>query len=389
MLPYRLPTIAAALLAATASEILAPTSGFAQAPAARTPALPDACRLLPLSDLNALYPGRSVTSKGPGLSPISRGPQYAESCQYALRLPSGTSQRDIARFASLAIVRFADVPDKGDAARSFAYLRELREHLANDPTVGLTISSVPGVGDEAFAEIRQGSIAISVRKQDLLFVVTADVHADDTLRNVSALARQAAGRWREGVGMVEYDGAVERNGIAATPTDTRPSSVAPAQDWPDACTLLVPADLRQIFPGATIGAPRRVAGQVTHERRENRVERLPKPIACLYDVRRVIPAGGQARPIAHIAQVSIKNVAAGLALSRRFYEVSQKVVGPLTPLEGLGDEAGIDALNRIAIRKGLVSIEVKVTGGERDAALHAEARERAIELARIAVRRLP
>ena len=36
---------------------------------------PDACRLLPQADLEALFPGRPITAKGPTLSPVHRGPQ--------------------------------------------------------------------------------------------------------------------------------------------------------------------------------------------------------------------------------------------------------------------------------------------------------------------------
>ena len=382
-------TATTSLLAAACLLAMPPALLAQHVTAASGSALPDACRLLPESDLTALYPGRPIASKGPSLSPLSRGPQYVESCQYVARLPSGTSQRDIARFVSLSVVRFDGVSERGDAGRSFAHLRELREKLAKDPKIELTVRPLPDIGDEAFAEIRRGNVAVTARRQDLIFVVTVDAHADDTLRNASALARQAAGRWQEGIGMVAYAGPITSNDAVAIPPDTRPPSVAAAADWPDACALLTPVDLSRVFPAATIKAPRPVAGQLTRERRDQRTERLPKPIGCLYEIRRTVSVGGEARTSGHLAQVSVKNVAADLDLSRRFYEVSRKVVGPLTPIEGLGDEAGFDVLNRITIRKGLVTMEIKVTGGERDPAVHTEARERAIDLARIAVQRLP
>lgn len=348
------------------------------------PPRPDACRLMPLSDLEALYPGKAVTARGPSLSPISRGPQYVEGCQYSARLPSATSPGDVSRFFSLAVVRFGGDPAK-DAAESFASLKRLRETVGADPKIRLKIEPIEGVGQEAFVEDRGTSLAIVVRKDDLVFTVSADVHAEDTRRNALALAGQAASRWRGGEGVVERKEPVARNEAVAVPPDTRQPSVAPGDAWPDACALLTMADMRAVFPGATLKEPRAMTGKIRHEGREQKTETLPKPIACLFDVRRKV----EGQQVFHIAQVALKNVAATPELSKRFYDVSAKVVGPLSPLAGLGEEAGIDALNRITVRKGLYAIEVKVTGGERDRTLHAEARERALELARIAAGRLP
>src|SRR5882672_10680256 len=84
---------------ALAISVLAAADAGAQSvltqnpPATASPAasgLPDACKLMPQSDLEALFPGRPVTSKGPTLSPIYKGPQYAESCMYIVQLPSPT-----------------------------------------------------------------------------------------------------------------------------------------------------------------------------------------------------------------------------------------------------------------------------------------------------------
>ena len=77
------------ILAAPALAQTATTTAPAASEAADAGKAPDACRLLPQADLEALFPGRPITAKGPTLSPIHRGPQYAESCMYSRRGPLG------------------------------------------------------------------------------------------------------------------------------------------------------------------------------------------------------------------------------------------------------------------------------------------------------------
>ncbi len=365
----------------------APTNAFAQDLSGTRPIMPDACYLMPQPDVEALYPGSPVVSKGPTLSPIARGPQYAENCMYSARLPSATSQATVARFFSLTVVKFGgDKP--GDAAETFASMRDMKQKIAADPKITLKVEPAPGVGDEAFAETRSGAVAVTARKGDLIFVVSADIHADDTRRNAEALAAQAASRWQEGVGMVDRREAVARNAATAVPPDTRKRAVAGVEAWPDACALVTGEDMRAVFIDATVKPPRATTGRIRLESRETREEPLPKPIGCQYDVVRK-PAEAAGKATFQQAQVAVKNVAATPELSKKFYDVSTRVLGPLSPVDGLGDEAGVDNYNRVSVRKGLIAIEVKVTGGERDQALYADARRRAVDLARIAAARLP
>ena len=67
---------------------LAQTATVTAPPSPLAASAPDACRLMPRADIEALFPGRPVTDKGPTLSPLSRGPQYAEGCTYVVRLPT-------------------------------------------------------------------------------------------------------------------------------------------------------------------------------------------------------------------------------------------------------------------------------------------------------------
>ena len=97
-----------------ALSVLGATAAWAQTvtpnpPAAAPPTgsgLPDACKLMPQSDLEALFPGRPVSNKSQTLSPIYKGPQYVEGCQYVVKLPSPTSKLEVSKFAMLTIVRW-------------------------------------------------------------------------------------------------------------------------------------------------------------------------------------------------------------------------------------------------------------------------------------------
>jgi hypothetical protein len=66
-----------------------------------------------------------------------------------------------------------------------------------------------------------------------------------------------------------------------------------------------------------------------------------------------------------------------------------KVGGADTPIPGLGDEASIDIMNNIYVRKGVLTITVRVSGGGRDQTLHADARRRVNEIARLVAAKLP
>ena len=89
---------------AARAQTVTPNPPAAAAPTAS--GLPDACKLMPQSDLEALFPGRPVSNKGQTLSPIYKGPQYVEGCQYVVKLSSPTSKLEVSKFAMLTIVRW-------------------------------------------------------------------------------------------------------------------------------------------------------------------------------------------------------------------------------------------------------------------------------------------
>lgn len=357
-------------------------------PAAASKA-PDACRLLPQADLEALFPGRPITAKGPTLSPISRGPQYAESCTYSVKLPSPTSKLDHARFASVTVIRWDGIAKGRETpAEAFASIKATREKVASDPKLTLKLEPLTGIGDEAFQETTSSSVVVRARKDDLIYAVSLDLYSEQTAPNALALAKQAAARWQGGTGMVDAPTQVAANSAVTVPADTRPSSVAPVDQWPDACALLTPAEVKAAFPGMTISEPRKLMGKITHESRENRQETLPNPIGCQFDAKRTVEKDGKRTIELNQIQVSVRNVAASEELSKRWFQSAIKVSEAKTLVEGLGDEAALDIMNRIHIRKGLTTVDVRVSGGERDQALHAEAKARVGELAKIVAARL-
>ncbi len=376
------------LLLALAGPAVAQTAPAAPEPAAAGKA-PDACRLLPQADLEALFPGRPITAKGPTLSPVSRGPQYAESCMYSVKLPSPISKLDHARFASVTVIRWDGVAKGRETpAQAFASIKASREKLTADPKITLKLEPVSGVGDEAFQETSSSSVVVRARKDDLIYVVSLDVYSEQTAPNALALAKQAAARWQGGTGMVDAPQQVAANSAVTVPADTRPSSVAPVERRPDACTLLTPAEVKAAFPDMTISEPRKLMGKITHESRENRQEALPNPIGCQFDAKRTVEKDGKRLIELNQVQVSVRNVAANEELSKRWFQSAIKVSEAKTPVEGLGDEAALDIMNRIHIRKGLTTVEVRVSGGERDQALHDQAKVRVGELAKIVAARL-
>lgn len=374
--------LAAPALAQTATTTAAPE------PAAASKA-PDACRLLPQADLEALFPGRPITAKGPTLSPIYRGPQYAESCMYSIKLPSPTSKMDHARFASVTVIRWEGVArGRETPGQAFASIKATREKVAADPRLTLKLEPLTGIGDEAFQETNSSSVVIRARKDDLIYSVSVDLYSEQTAPNALALAKQAATRWQGGTGMVDAATKVAANSAVTIPQDTRPSSVAPAEQWPDACALLTPAEVKAAFPEMTVSDPRKLMGKITHESRENRQEALPNPIGCQFDAKRTVEKDGKRTVELNQIQVSVRNVAASEDLSKRWFQSAIKVSEAKTPVEGLGDEAALDIMNRIHIRKGLTTVDVRVSGGERDQALHDQAKARVGELAKLVAGRL-
>ena len=120
-----------------------------------------------------------------------------------------------------------------------------------------------------------------------------------------------------------------------------------------------------------------------------RVEDLPKPIRCLYQTSRTDLVKGERRVVTHDVNLNVSNVAATPELSKKFYEVARKVGEAKTEVAGLGDEASLSAMNAIYIRKGLLTIEVRVGGGSRDRALYDDATRRVNELAKRVAAKLP
>ena len=352
--------------------------------------LPDACKLLPQVDLEALFPGRPIASKGPTLSPVYKGPQYAESCMYVIKLPSPTSKLETSKFASVTIVKWGGETDgRNGSAATFASIRSMREKVAENPKLNIRIEPLPGIGEEGFLETSNSTIAIRVRKADLIYVLSLDVYSPQSQPNAVALAAQVAKRWKGGVGMVEAATPIAANSSVDIPADTRTSSVAPADQWPDACALLTAEDVRAIFNDMKIDPPRKTMGQIKHESRIGRVEDLPKPIRCLYQTSRTDLVNGERRVVTHDVNLNVSNVAATPELSKKFYEVARKVGEAKTEVAGLGDEASLSAMNAIYIRKGLLTVEVRVGGGSRDRALYDDATRRVNELAKLVAAKLP
>jgi hypothetical protein len=189
--------------------------------------------------------------------------------------------------------------------------------------------------------------------------------------------------------MVEGATSIAANSSVDIPADTRVSSVAPADQWPDACALLAPEDVRAVFGDMKIEPPRKTMGQIKRESRIDRVEDLPKPIRCLYQTSRADLVNGERRFVTHDVNLNVSNVAATPGLSKKFYEVARKVGDAKTEIAGLGDEASISVMNAIYIRKGLLTVEIRVGGGDRDRAVHDDAARRVNELAKMVAAKLP
>jgi hypothetical protein len=371
---------------ATAQTI---TTSKPDAPASQANAnLPDACKLLSQADLEALFPGRPITSNGPTLSPVYKGPQYAQSCMYTIKLPSPTSKLEVTNIASVNIINWGGETDgRNGSAATFASIRSTNEKL--DPALNIRIEPVPNIGDEAFAKITRSQITVYVRKVDLIYAVSLNIYSPQSQPNTLALAAQVAKRWKAGVGMVEAATPIAANGSVDIPEDTRTSSVAPTDQWPDACALLTAEDMRAVFGDMKIQPPQKTMAEITHMSRIDRVEKLPKPVGCLYQTSRTDLVNGQRRIVTNMVDLNVLDMAATPELAKRYYGSARKVSDAKTEIAGLGDEASIDVTNQIFIRKGLLNVKVHVNGDARDRVLWDDATRRVNALAKLVAARLP
>jgi hypothetical protein len=155
--------------------------------------------------------------------------------------------------------------------------------------------------------------------------------------------------------MVEAATPIATNSSVDIPADTRASSVAPADQWPEASALLTTENVRAIFGDMKIDAPRKTTGQIKHESRIDRVENLPNPIRCLYQTSRTDLVNGERRFVTHDVNLNVSNMAATPELSKKFYEAARKVGDAKIEIAGLGDEASISVMNAIYVRKGLLT----------------------------------
>jgi hypothetical protein len=138
-----------------------------------------------------------------------------------------------------------------------------------------------------------------------------------------------------------------------------------------------------------IDPPRKTMGQIKHYSRVDRVEDLPRPIRCNYEARKTDLIDGRPQTVANSVEMIVSNVSSTVEASKIRYVSAQKVGSADTPVVGLGDEASLSIMNQIYIRKGVLNVSVRVGGGDRDQALHADARRRALELAKVVAARLP
>jgi hypothetical protein len=349
--------------------------------------LPDACKLMLQSDLEALFPGMPINSRGPLLSPIYRGPQYNTACTYTVRLARPTSKMDITNFISLTIIKcyLCDTKDKSSAREALAGTRDTNQKVAANPSLHRQLEMLSEIGDEAFQVTSDHDVKIYARQDDLVFLLALDKYSQQTQPNAVALAKQVAKRWRGGVGMVEAATPIAANTSVDVPPDTRVLATASADKWPDACALLTPEDVRTAFGDMTVDQPRKTMGQIKYESRVDRVEELPNPIACHYVAHKTTMVDGHPQVITNLIDLNIWDVATSIDFAKKRYEITRAD----TAVPGLGDEASIDIMNSIFIRKGVLTLSVHVGGGDRDQALHADARRRVNELAKLVAAKLP
>jgi len=354
---------------------------------------PDACKLVTRSDLEALFPGMEVGSKQPNLSPLFEGlPQYNQSCLYRVKLPSATSKMFIADIISVVVIGCdlcnTGSPTNNNAAKILAETRHTEEKVAANPSFHWKVTSLPGVGDDAFEVTSVPEYKIYARKDDLVYAVKLAKYSEQTQANAVALATQVARRWRGGVGMVQAGTPIAANRGVQQPPDTRVLVTAAADKWPDACALLTRADVSAVFGDMTVnGQPHRTMGKLVFHSRINRVETLPHPISCSYTAEKPAIVNGRRQPIAYLINVHIEDVSTTADYAKKRYELLYRND---TPLPGLGDEASFDKTNEMVnIRKGALTLWVRVTDDDRDQARHADTLERQEKLAKLVAARMP
>lgn len=346
------------------------------------PGPPDACRLMPQSDLEALFPGRPIREDGRIVMQYF-DQRYTHRCRYLVQLPSPTALHDIAKTVSLEILNCGSSHDPATLMGMFYSAREAgKNHRAGN------VRPIFDVGSEAFQEISERSVYVRVRKDDLLFSVSLEQYSAQTSYNAIALARQAAMRWQAGIGVVEAPTPIPANSTVEIPPDPRDSMTAPVDRWPDACGLLTQDAVDTVFSGFDVGQPRKTMGSITHYARAAWVEAIPNPVECSYDAR---PRGATIEPDAIVTTAGVRVVDLGVTreAAMKSFLIARTIGGKSTPVAGLGDEASISAGNEVYLRKGLLTLAVRVTGAPREQALQDEARRRVVELARRVAARLP
>lgn len=350
--------------------------------------LPDACKLMPESDIAARFPGMPIKTLKPTLSPIPQGPQYNQACTYSVDLPSPTSKSSLGSLVSFWIQQ-CDACDafKIAAARQFAANRKSTQQVA--ATLHEHFKLLSNVADEAF-EVTSGTtpgspVNIYARKDDLIYWIQLEYYSQQTEPNALALATQVAKRWRGGR-MIAAATPITPSRAVEIPPDTREFAEAPPDEWPDACALLTPQDVRAIFGDMTIGPQQKKMGELRMASRVDRVERLPHPMVCGYTANKTTMANGERKYIYNSITLGVNDVAPTLDLAKRRYQIAAK---GNTPVPGLGDEACIDAYNSIYIRKGFTNIMLHVSADLRDRTLYDDARRRLNQLAKRVAERLP
>lgn len=342
--------------------------------------LPDACALMPQSDLEALFPARSIKRDEPVRSALYKGPQYVESCMYRVRLPNPRTTGDQTKFATLAVF------DRGAGASAFADRFKMR--MEATPITKAKVEKVEGVGDEAFQEVSDSETSVVVRKGGLFYKVQLDSYSTQTLPNAIVLARQAASRWSDSEGMVAGDGKIASNEKVEIPADTRQSMTAPPERWPDACAMLTKEDVQSVYKDMEVEGPDKRMAMLTTQSREQKSVPLPHPTGCSYLVTETREVKGRRDVNTTSVRLNISDVAAKPEYAQRMYEV----IRGDTELPGLAEQASIKASSvEVAMLKGPLTLTLRAgsANGGRDQAQHDKDVELLKALATKVAARLP
>lgn len=365
----------------------------ADAPAANA-GLPDACKLMTQADVAALFKGMPVKNFSKQLSPVYRGPQFVSICGYSVKLPAAR----LPKFASLVISQ-CGVCDKSRTPGSLKGAPDGEAAVA-----GNQVKILSHVGDEAFEVFSTtlNEFKLYVRKDDLTFILTLDKASEKSESHAVALATQAAKRWRGGVGVVEAATPIDTKAVveavpytpppprAAAPAAatagtsppaslaTRPQTSVSQDKWPDPCKLLTLADIRAVFGDMTID-PQQKAVPIQMP------DNIPAPLPCDYTAHKNVTVNGKRSFVLNSVRLTVFDMATTVELAKKYYRLSHGD----TPLPGLGEEASIDAMNHIYIRKGVLNVELRIGGDARDRALFEDARTRLNALAKRVAANLP